>query len=93
MEPWLAALVAVGSLLLLALISLLLLLTLRAWARGGTKGSDIAKRLDGQVLLQRSTAFPLIMMIQQYFQVVVITGANTGIGKPTAEDLYRRGAR
>ncbi len=28
-----------------------------------------------------------------YSQVVVITGGNTGIGKATAEDMYRRGAR
>ncbi len=67
------------------------------------KGTDNQRRLDGRVVVITGNFHSIIqsskfIMIKQLslpisiFYVNLISGANSGIGRATARDLYRRGA-
>jgi hypothetical protein len=95
--------IIVGSLITSVFILALLYYVLRLWIRGPMKGTDNQRRLDGRVVVITGNFHSIIqsskfIMIKQLslpisiFYVNLISGANSGIGRATARDLYRRGA-
>ena len=96
--------IVIGSLIAGIILIALLIYGLRIWLRGPTKGSDVNVNLENKVVVITGKAFsPIQNMWGSYMIRVTIiqhckvlfffAGSNTGIGKITAHEISKKGAR
>ena len=96
--------IGIGSLIAGIILIALLIYGLRIWLRGPTKGSDVNVNLENKVVVITGKAYsPIKNKRGQYMIRVIIiqhckvlfffAGSNTGIGKITAHEISKKGAR